>query len=82
MMAGTTDNQFYNHLTTRPVYVAPLATGVVYDPVTKVRRENVAAMNFSAQKGPSSASASAQKPAYYAAALRVGGAETNQAEAT
>lgn len=82
MMAGTTDNQFYNHLTTRLVYVAPLATGVVYDPVTNVRWENVAAMNFSAQKGPSSASAFAQKPAYYAAALRVGGAEANQAEAT
>lgn len=82
MMKGGTDNQFESGTSApRPAYVAPLATGVVYDPVTKVRRENVAAMNFSAQPGRD-ANGTKDLPAYYAAALRVGGAEANQAEAT
>lgn len=82
MMAGETDNQFDSGTSApRPVYIAPFATGFVYDPVTKERRANVAAMNFSAQPGRD-AGGTKDLPAYYAAALRVGGAAEGQAEAT
>ena len=82
MMAGETDNQFEVETSApRPAYIAPFATGFVYDPVTKERRVNVAAMNFSAQPGRD-ANGTKDLPSYYAAALRVGGAAEGQAEAT
>lgn len=82
MMKGTTDNEFDAATPApRPAYIAPFATGFVYDPVTKERRENVAAMNFSAQPGRD-ANGTKDLPSYYAAALRVGGAAEGQAEAT
>ena len=80
-VAGGSDT-WHDHLTTRPVYLSPFGSGVVYDPVTGERRFNAAALNFTVKKGPSSAAESDQKPAYYAAALRVGGAAENLAEAT